>query len=41
MSHMRDLESRLQHDTTNLEEQIMFWEFLDSGFDPEKKGLLS
>jgi hypothetical protein len=29
MSHMCDLESRLRHDTTNLKEQIMFWEFLD------------
>jgi hypothetical protein len=37
MSHMRDLESRLRHDTTSLEEQIMFLEFLDLEFDPGKK----
>ena len=34
---MRDLESRLRHDTTNLEEQIPFWEFLDIEFDAEGK----
>ncbi len=37
MSHMRDLESRLRKDTTEIEIQIPFWEFLDIEFDAEKK----
>ena len=37
MSHMRDLESRLRKDTTDLETQTPFWEFLDIEFDVEKK----
>jgi hypothetical protein len=37
MSHMRDLESRLRHDATNIEAQIPFWEFLDIEFDTDKK----
>jgi hypothetical protein len=37
MSHMRDLESRLRKDTTDIETQIPFWEFLDIEFDAEKK----
>jgi hypothetical protein len=41
MSHMRDLESRLRKDTTDIETQIPFWEFLDIEFDGQKKALLS
>ena len=41
MSHMRDLESRLRKDTTDLETQIPFWEFLDIEFDAEKKPSIS
>ena len=37
MSHMRDLESRLRKDTTDIEIQIPFWEFLDIEFDAQKK----
>jgi hypothetical protein len=37
MSHMRDLESRLRHDTTDLEVRIPFWEFLDIEFDRTTK----
>ncbi len=37
MSHMRDLESRLRADATNIETQIPFWEFLDIEFDAERK----
>jgi hypothetical protein len=37
MSHMRDLESRLRKDTTDIEIQIPFWEFLDIEFDAQQK----
>jgi hypothetical protein len=37
MSHMRDLESRLRADSTNIETQIPFWEFLDIEFDAKEK----
>jgi hypothetical protein len=37
MSHMRDLEGRLRRDTTDLETQIPFWEFLDIEFDAKRK----
>src|SRR5215831_3382886 len=37
MSHMRDLESRLRADSTDIETQIPFWEFLDIEFDAQKK----
>jgi hypothetical protein len=37
MSHMRDLESRLRKDTTDIEIEIPFWEFLDIEFDAQKK----
>jgi hypothetical protein len=37
ISHMRDLESRLRKDTTDIEIQIPFWEFLDIEFDAQKK----
>ena len=33
MSYMRDLESRLSDATTNIEQDIPFWEFLDLEFD--------
>jgi hypothetical protein len=32
---MLDLESRLPHDTTNLEEQVTVWEFLHLEFDAD------
>jgi hypothetical protein len=37
MSHMRELESRLREDTTDIETQIPFWEFLDIEFDAQEK----
>jgi hypothetical protein len=40
MSHMRDLESRLRKDTTDIESQIPFWEFLDIEFEAQKKAVL-
>jgi hypothetical protein len=37
MSHVRDLESRLRNDTSDIETQIPFWEFLDIEFDQSAK----
>jgi hypothetical protein len=37
MSHMRWLESRLREDTTDIETEIPFWEFLDIEFNARKK----
>ena len=41
MSHMRDLESRLRKDTTDIEIQIPFWEFLDIEFELRKRTFIS
>jgi len=37
MSFMRDLESRLRDDATDIEKDIPFWEFLDIEFDASTK----
>ena len=37
MSFMRDLESRLRNDATDIERDIPFWEFLDIEFDAGSK----
>jgi hypothetical protein len=37
MSFMRDIESRLREDASNIETDIAFWEFLDIEFDASSK----
>ena len=37
MSYMRDLESALRGDSTDIEKQIPFWEFVDIEFFPDTK----